>query len=191
MLKKLICAGAAVLILGAGAICASAAENQGEILVWMRCGEKVVTDGSLEIYRAGDPVPEGYLLGEEFGGGVIAGVDIPSPAFALWMSERAGPGTIGHVDEEGLVRFPNLEPGMYLIRQGEPSENYIPIEPFLACVSEELSRVDTYPEVLPEERIPKTAESPETYLGVLGICGALTGLIYALDPRRSRKNTIS
>ncbi len=189
MLKKVICAGAAALLLAAGTVTARATENPGEILVWMRCGENMVTGGTLEIYRAGEPVPEGYLLGEEFGGGVIAGADIPSSAFALWMSERAGPGEVRSVDENGMVWFEDLEPGMYLIRQGETEPGYQPIEPYLACVSEELSRVDTYPEILPAEYIPRTAESPDPYLGALGISAALTGIIYTIEAGKQKKKS--
>ena len=175
MLKKLICAG--LILLSLGSLRAEAADT-GDVLVWLSFGENPVTDGSLEVCRAGDPVPEGYLLEDAYGGGIIAGADVPSPSFALWMSEKAGPGEIYRPDRKGLVRIGGLEPGLYLIRQAEESCCYLPIKPFLVCVTEELVQVDTYPEILPRNDLPKTAQGVDAYLGALGLSLALSGLLY-------------
>lgn len=179
MLKRLLCAAAAMLVLTGPMV--RAEETRGEIACWLQFGEEPVRDGGLELIRAGDPVPEGFRLGEEFGGGIIAGEDIPSAAFAQWMSQKAGPGLEQEPDRLGRVRFRDLEPGIYLIRQGRESRDYCDIEPYLACVSPELSTVDTYPAVLPKSTIPRTAEAPEIYAATLGIALTLTGLFICLD----------
>lgn len=184
MLKKVICTWAVLIFLIGAALTAGAEEFSGEVLVWLRDGEKVITDGSLEIYHAGDPVPEGYLLGPEFGGGIIAGADVPSGEFAHWMADRAGPGILGIPDGNGMIWFKGLAPGMYLIRQGQAAEGYLPVEPYLACVSEELCRVDTYPKLRRQQDLPKTGQRPDAYLGILGSVSAMTGLIFWLQRRK-------
>ena len=178
MQRKTVCAGLILMLLLAVSVQAGATENYGEILVWIQQGEEMFSGGSLEIYRAGTPVPEGYVLGGEFGGGIVAGEDIPSRAFAQWMAERAGPGILCKVGRNGLCRFEDLEPGMYLIRQGEQSDEYKPIDPFLACVSQELRRVDTYPKVEGRNPNPKTGQSYITYLAVISASGAIAGLTF-------------
>lgn len=186
MMKKVICVFAVLFLLSG--VQAYGEQAEGEILVWLRDGEKMITDGSLEIYKAGDPVPEGYLLGPEFGGGIIAGEDVLSGDFALWMAEKAGPGIIGIPDGNGMIWFDGLEPGMYLIRQGRCPEGYEPVDPYLACINEELSRVDTYPKLRKLARPPKTSQSSQVYLGVLGTVIALTGLLYCRDLKKQGEN---
>ena len=187
MPKKLICCLMVFCLLSLVAESVQAVPAGGEIFCWLLWGEETVSDGSLEIYRAGDAVPEGYLLGSEFGGGVIAGEDIPSSAFARWISEKAGPGEMRKPSRSGLVKFTGLEPGIYLIRQGEESKNFAPIEPYLACVSEELVQVDTYPKVLPRKWIPQTGESSWLYMAVIEISLTMTGLLISLKTFRQKE----
>lgn len=189
MPKKLIRGLLLLCLMGILAEAPQAASAGGQIFCWLQWGEETVSDGSLEIYRAGDAVPEGYLLGSEFGGGVIAGEDIPSSAFARWISEKAGPGEMQKPTRSGLVKFSGLEPGIYLIRQGEESEHFEPIEPYLACVTQELIQVDTYPKVIPRKGIPQTAESPYIYLSVLGISLTMTGLLISLNCFREKQRS--
>ena len=179
MLRKLLIICCAVLVLAAAGPGLQAEETEGEIRCWLSFGDSPIRDGALEIFRAGDPVPEGYRLNDAFGGGIIAGEDVPSAAFALWMSQRAVAGTEAEPDKNGLVCFSGLEPGMYLIRQSRLSRDCLPIEPYLACVSPELSQVDTYPELtLLESAIPRTAQYPEVFMGTMGTVLALSGLIF-------------
>ena len=181
MLKKMMLGGLAAVLLTFSALGVSAEEiPEGQIYCWLQFGEETVSDGSLEIYRAGDPVPEGYRLGKEFGGGIISGEDIPSAAFARWMCEKAGPGIQQAPERSGLVKFRGLTPGIYLIRQAEEGTDYYPIEPYLACVTEEMPQVDTYPEVLPRNSLPRTAQYSGVYMGTMGIVLALTGLFFCL-----------
>ena len=189
MLKKVLCAlGILVLLFGA-APQVQATDNSGEIRVNLRDGELVVTDGSMEVYLAGQPVPEGYLLGQEFGGGIIAGEDVPSPDFAQWMAARAGTGMIRTADEQGVVRFTGLEPGLYLVRQCEPSQGYFSISPYLACITEEINIVDTYPKLKSTGSLPRTSEASDLYIGALGLAFGLTGVIFWEEARRMEQKT--
>ena len=87
MLKKMLCMGISVFLICAMSVGMSAQEVKGKINCWLQWGEEAVREGSLEICRIGDPDPEGYRLLPEFGGGIIAGEEIPSEAFALWISK--------------------------------------------------------------------------------------------------------
>lgn len=188
MLKKTLCALGILVLLFGTAPQAWATDNNGEIRVNLRDGELVVTDGSVDLYLAGLPVPEGYLLGQEFGGGIIAGEDTVSAEFAQWMAERAGIGMRRTADAQGVVRFTDLEPGLYLIRQVEPSQGYLPMKPMLACVSEEIDIVDTYPRLKSAYNLPRTAEAPDLYMGALGLAFAITGVIFWEEARKLDQN---
>ena len=176
MLKKLLSVGILFSLLTTMSAGISAEEVTGKINCWLQWGEESSKEGSLEICQVGDSVPEGYRLKQEFGGGIIAGEEIPSEAFALWISKKAGKGMEHEPDRNGLVCFDDLKPGIYLIRQGRESKIFLPIAPYLACVSQELSVIDTYPVILPRSSIPRTGQYSEVYFGTLGIAVALTGI---------------
>lgn len=178
MLKKLVCTGIMLSLLSAMSLGIHAEGIRGKINCWLQWGEEAVRDGTLEICRVGDPTPEGYRLDQAFGGGIVAGEEIPSEAFALWMSKKVGIGTERSPDRNGLIQFDDLEPGLYLISQRKESENFLPVAPYLACVSQELTTIDTYPVVLPRSSIPRTAQYEEVYYGTLGIAVTLTGIFY-------------
>ena len=186
MFRKSLAAALLIGTIFSLAIPISAESAMGEICCWLSFGEEAVTDGALEICRAGEPVPEGYRLGPEFGGGIIAGEDVPSAAFARWMSEKAEQGTVVKVNRNGLVRFRDLEPGMYLIRQAEGFRDYYSVEPYFACVSEELLLIDTYPELIPKSSGPRTDQYSEVYTASMGIAFALTGLSLFMEVKKRK-----
>ena len=189
MLKKMFCAGILLLLITAMPLHGRAQGTTGKINCWLQWGEDPVREGSLEICRIGDPGEEGYSLLPEFGGGIVAGEEIPSEAFALWISQKASEGLEQEPDRNGLVCFENLNPGIYLIRQHMESNSYYPISPYLACISQELSVIDTFPVITPRADIPRTGQYEEVYLGSLGIAVTLTGIFscfYLKSEKRSR-----
>ena len=190
MLKKTLCAlGILVLLFGA-APQVRATDNSGEIRVNLRNGDLAVTDGSVDLYLAGLPVPEGYLLGQEFGGGIIAGEDVVSADFAQWMAARASTGMRRTADDQGVVRFMGLEPGLYLIRQVEPCRGCLPFKPMLACISEGIDIVDTYPKLRSSGSLPNTAQAPDLYIGALGLAFAITGVIFWEEARKMDQDSL-
>lgn len=188
MLKKMLWVGMLILLITAIPLYGYAQGITGKINCWLQWGEDPVREGSLEICRIGDPVEEGYCLLPEFGGGIVAGEEIPSEAFALWISQKASGGMERKPDRNGLVSFEDLEPGIYLIRQRVESDSYYPISPYLACVSQELSVIDTFPVITPRADLPRTGQYEEVYLGSLGIAVTLTGIFsffYLKSEKRS------
>lgn len=121
MLRKTLCTLVVALCLGA--VEARAMEDllPSDIMVTQRCGEYLVAGGAVELCRAGDLSERGFLLGEEFGGGYIAPEDVMSPEFAFWMAQKAAVGQVRPVNSMGIVRFPSMDPGLYLVRQREPA----------------------------------------------------------------------
>lgn len=165
-------------------VLASDSALPGDILVSLRDGEAAVTSGSVELCRAGNLTEDGFLLGEEFGGGFIAMEDVHAPDFALWMSRKAGLGLIGDVDGSGTVRFPAMEPGLYLVRQRIAPDGYYSFRPYLVAVTGEMALVDTYPVMEARETSPSTAESRQPYLAALGVAATLAGFIFWDEARR-------
>ena len=187
-MKKWIIYFYAVLCLSVFILPVKAFAEGGQINCWLLWGDQPVKDGSIEICRAGEPVPEGYRLGPEFGGGIVAGEDTPSSAFALWMSEKARPGEVKIIDSNGLACFTDLKPGLYLIRQFQESSKFLPVDPYIACIPDDLIQVDTYPAVYPRSQTPKTGQCPEIFFGAMGIAVAVTGLIFFIKEEKMRNN---
>ena len=148
MLKKMILGLTVAGLLLAGSLTAAAGEPGGSVQVSLRCGDTPVEGAAVMLCRAGQAIPEGYLLERRFGGGIIMAEDVFSGDLARWMADSAGEGLVGATDEEGRVRFSDLAWGLYLVTQPEAREGYHKMEPYLLCISEELPEADTYPEIL-------------------------------------------
>ena len=188
MLKKMLRVGIFIFMFTVLSAAVQAQGVSGTINCWLQWGENPVREGSLEICRIGDPVEEGYCLLPEFGSGIVAGEEIPSEAFALWISQKAAGGREQEPDRNGLVRFDDLEPGIYLVRQSRESESYYPISPYLACVSPELSLIDTFPVITLKGDLPRTGQYEEVYLGSLGIAVTLTGIFSCFYLKSEKKS---
>ena len=187
MLKKLICTGLLLLALGAIPAAAIGDGLAADILVTQRNGEIPVSGGAVELCRCGDLTQDGYILGEEFGGGFIGFEDLPSPDFALWMSRKAGLGLIQPVNEMGMVRFTACAPGLYLVRQRNAAEGYYDFRPYLVSVTGDMTLVDTYPVMEPMPNNPQTHESVQPFLGAVGVSITLTGFVL-WDQARKRED---
>lgn len=73
---------------------------------------------AVTLYHAGVAAEGGYWLDEVYGGGLVRWGDLPSEALALWLAEHvAAEGTTLAFDTEGSVTFPDLAPGLYLVKQ--------------------------------------------------------------------------
>ena len=183
MLKKTLWA-LVLLFFCTQTVNAQADSLPSDILVTQRDGDRPVTTGTVELCRVGEILEDGFLLGEEFGGGFIALEDVPSPEFAFWMSRKAGVGLVEPVNSRGMVRYPAAEPGLYLIRQRQPAEGYYGFRPYLVTVTGEMTLVDTYPVMERLADNPRTKEPKEPYLAALGVAVTFTGFLFWDEARR-------
>lgn len=115
--------------------------------------------GAVTLYRAGVAVEGGYRLSEVYGGGLVRWGDLPSEALASWLAEHAAAeGTTMPLDKDGSAFFPDLAPGLYLIKQTEPVSAEDNMKPFVV----ELPYEDIWQITVQPQAEPAAQEPPPT-----------------------------
>lgn len=115
-------------------------ENQsGTIIVEMKYDGNAVSGGQLMAYRVARIAENdgnfGFEALEPYDVGEINQENISTPELAAAFAEQiSGEGIEPTVSEAGLVRFENLELGLYLIIQTEAADGFEPLNPFLVSV---------------------------------------------------------
>ena len=179
-MRKVILSLALLAVLSAVMPEAKAAEAYGSIRVKLDAGDLAVTNGAVTLHRVGYPVEDGYRIMESFGGGIIRMQDVGSDHLAQWLAESADEaGMTMLLDADGNAIFSDLEEGLYILIQNQRMDGFYPILPVLLTVpSEEQWHLDVYRQPVPVvTEIPKTAQSPEPFLGILGMVISGTGLL--------------
>lgn len=188
MIRKMVCAlFAAVMLLGLG-VQARAEEMSGTLRITLENGETIVTEGEMTLYYVGKKVSDGYRLTEEFGGGIVKEEDAMSSYLSHWLAETAEGGMPRILDADGSAEFSNLPEGLYLLVQSETAEGYYPIEPFLLTIPYDGRwYIQAYPKA---ERIltetPKTGQSILPYLGIFGMVFSGGGLVLCAASKRKK-----
>lgn len=115
-------------------------ENQkGTIIVEMKYDGNAVSGGKLLAYRVARIVENdgnyGFEALEPYEVGEINQENLNTPELAAAFAEQiSGDGIEPTVSEDGLVRFENLDLGLYLIVQTEAADGFEPLNPFLVSV---------------------------------------------------------
>lgn len=116
--------------------------REGSISITMKDGDRIVTDGSLTLYQAGELVWDGeayaYQLTESFADSQISLESVTSPALPgkleAYAKQTQVTGITQGVTAQGTVVFSQLEPGLYLIVQCRPAKGYESIHSFLVTL---------------------------------------------------------
>ena len=158
--------------------------NTGSITVnW---GQK---SGSVTLFRVGAPISGGYMLRQEFGGGIITKEDVASRALAQWLCERVEyEGWTLPGDDRGGAEFQRLEEGLYLIVQNGAAEGYYPFLPFLAelpCEGQWHVQANPKMEQYPTQQ-PRTGQGMEPFLGMAGMILSGTAGVLLVKTRKKR-----
>ena len=90
------------------------------------------------------------------------------------------------LDADGNAIFPDLEEGLYILVQTERMDGFYPIRPVLISIpQQEQWHLQLYRQPVPVvTEIPPTGQSPEPFLGVLGMVLSSTGLLLCSKKRR-------
>jgi len=169
---------------------AMAAEETGTIQVTVQSGGQAVTGGAVTLYRVGDPLPEGYRIVEEFGGGIVRQEDALSSHLAQWLVElREEEGIPYALDENGSVAFSGLEAGLYLVVQTAAEGECYVFRPFLAELPHEGQWQLHF---CPEARklitqSPPTGQHPAPILGAMGMVITGIGLSLCVGGKKKEK----
>lgn len=195
---------------GFGRILVPDLDAVGSVSVTMADPEtlRVVSGGTLTLYRVADvrldnDADYSFELTEDFAGSTADLTGALDADLARGLADYAADagltGVTREVSSDGLVRFSDLAPGLFLLVQHLAAEGYYEVSPFLVSIPLEedgayVYDVDATPKMellkekpeepgTPEEPgvpgtpdMPKTADATEALPGALALAGALTSL---------------
>lgn len=172
----------------------------GSIAVTMACQGKVVSGGTLTLYRVGtiseDDGNYDFALTEDFIGSRLSLEEITSGTLAeklsVYASNQGLKGTEVTIGTDGRAAVSDMSLGLYLIVQTRAAEGYEAVSPFLVSVPMNEDGHYVYaveaapkmslltkktPEKPPAAKIPQTGQMnwPVPVLAVLGLCLLLLG----------------
>ena len=188
MLKRLFFSLSAVALAAALSLPAQAGELGGSIRLDLEVGDFVVTNGAVKLYQVAQQGPEGYLVSDSFGGGLVKPEDALSSSLAQWLAQTAEDGGITRLlDADGCAEFSRLPDGLYLVVQSEKMDGFYPFEPFLVTIPMDGERdIQVSPPVfLIFSESPATGQDMQPFLGVAGM--VVSGLGLALCAMGKRK----
>lgn len=188
MLKRLFFSLSAVALAAALSLPAQAGELGGSIRLDLEVGDFVVTNGAVKLYQVAQQGPEGYLVSDSFGGGLVKPEDALSSSLAQWLAQTAEDGGITRLlDADGCAEFSRLPDGLYLVVQSEKMDGFYPFEPFLVTIPMDGERdIQVNPPVFPiVAESPATGQDMQPFLGVAGM--VVSGLGLALCAMGKRK----
>lgn len=188
MLKRLFFSLSAVALAAALSLPAQAGELGGSIRLDLEVGDFVVTNGAVKLYQVAQQGPEGYLVSDSFGGGLVKPEDALSSSLAQWLAQTAEDGGITRLlDADGCAEFSRLPDGLYLVVQSEKMDGFYPFEPFLVTIPMDGERdLQVSPPVFPiVAESPATGQDMQPFLGVAGM--VVSGLGLALCAMGKRK----
>ena len=148
----------------------------------------MVTNGAVKLYQVAQQGPEGYLVSDSFGGGLVKPEDALSSSLAQWLAQTAEDGGITRLlDADGCAEFSRLPDGLYLVVQSEKMDGFYPFEPFLVTIPMDGERdIQVSPPVFPiVAESPATGQDMQPFLGVAGM--VVSGLGLALCAMGKRK----
>ena len=172
MLKRLFFSLSAVALAAALSLPAQAGELGGSIRLDLEVGDFVVTNGAVKLYQVAQQGPEGYLVSDSFGGGLVKPEDALSSSLAQWLAQTAEDGGITRLlDADGCAEFSRLPDGLYLVVQSEKMDGFYPFEPFLVTIPMDGERdIQVSPPVFPiVAESPATGQDMQPFLGVAGM----------------------
>ena len=160
-----------LLIQGVIPVCAA---QTGSIAVTLedKKNQKLVTGGEITLYQVAALVIQDNKAGYKYVNGFedcgISLEDLSDSGLAEKLDQKrpdTACGTAKPVDEQGQVKYTDLEEGLYLLVQTKKSEGYEMIRPFLVSLPMETEygwnyEVDASPKV--ETLIPDTPDKPNT-----------------------------
>ena len=188
MLKRLFFSLSAVALAAALSLPAQAGELGGSIRLDLEVGDFVVTNGAVKLYQVAQQGPEGYLVSDSFGGGLVKPEDALSSSLAQWLAQTAEDGGITRLlDADGCAEFSRLPDGLYLVVQSEKMDGFDPFEPFLVTIPMYGERdIQGRPPVFPiVAEAPAKGQDMQPFLGVAGM--VVSGLGLALCAMGKRK----
>lgn len=145
--------------------------RKGTISITMRCGQNAVAGGTLTVYRvgavSGTAGSYAFELTGKFENCGISITDIQSSELAGkladYVAENGVVGLTKELDEQGMLTFTNLKPGLYLLIQNRAASGFEKVSPFLVTVP--ITENGTYiydVDASPKTEVKQVEEETET-----------------------------
>ena len=172
---KLLAAAAISLSLG---LQVQAVEETGSLHLWLDAGDLAVTNGAVNLYKAG----------EESDGGFVREADARASHLAQWLAQMPQDGGITRLlDADGRASFSELPKGLYLVVQSQRMDGFHPFRPFLITVPMDGDmEIEIQPLIQPIvlEPVPATGQHPGPMMAAVGMVLSGLGLAWMLLPGR-------
>lgn len=185
MFRRIICTFWALAVAGALRVPAQAAQT-GSIRILPKCGNEILSDGSILLYRVGIPQEGGYRVTDGLADWTIWTEDIYSEEVKQWiLKQERKEGILGEAVNGKGVMFSDLVPGLYLAVQQIPAPGYFAFSPQLVEVPEEENwKIEKSISVMRDAPIPQTSDRPAPIIGAMGLGFAITLLMLMIDQRK-------
>lgn len=141
-------------------------DRKGSIAATMTYEDEPVPGGTLTLYRVASIHPTDAALlhyVQDFENCGVSLNDLGSAtaeALATYVKDNRFQGLTQKIDDNGFVKFENLEVGLYLLLQKESAKGFHEISPVLICVPNNEDGVYVYDVICaPKQEVQK--ESPE------------------------------
>lgn len=116
--------------------------EKGSIEITIHCGHTIITNGTIVLYRVGEIYEDNgnysFALTGDFISCGQSLEDVHSSELAKDLADYATDQTLTgvtkEIDQNGKVKFSDLDLGLYLLVQSEISEGYNKADPFLVSV---------------------------------------------------------
>ncbi len=187
MLKRIFCGLSAIALAAVLGLPVQAGEAGGSIRLDLDVGDFAVTNGAVKLYQVALQGPEGYMLSDSFGGGMVKPEDALSSSLAQWLAQTAEDGGITRLlDADGCAEFSRLPDGLYLVVQSENMDGFYPFEPFLVSIPMEGERdIQVSPPISPiVAESPATGQDMQPFLGIAGMVVSGLGLALCVAGKR-------
>lgn len=187
MLKRIFCGLSAIALAAVLGLPVQAGEAGGSIRLDLDVGDFAVTNGAVKLYQVALQGPEGYMLSDSFGGGMVKPEDALSSSLAQWLAQTAEDGGITRLlDADGCAEFSRLPDGLYLVVQSENMDGFYPFEPFLVSIPMEGEwDIQVSPLISPiVAESPATGQDMQPFLGIAGMVVSGLGLALCVAGKR-------
>lgn len=182
MFRRIICTFWALAVAGSLRVPVQAAQT-GSIRILSKCGNEILSDGSVLLYQVGIPQEGGYRVTDGLADWTVWREDVYSEEVRQWILKQELTKQIpaDAISGDGIL-FSDLMPGLYLAVQERPAEGYFSFSPQLIEVPQgDLWEIEKSLSVIRDAPIPQTSDRPAPIIGAMGLGFVITLVILMVD----------
>ena len=162
-----------------------AAERTGSITVQPQWCGTIVEGGTVSAQQVGKQTERGYILTDGLANWKVDESELTNEEWIRWLDQRSSTGEIIVAAGKNGALFEDLEPGIYLIRNREPADEYKAFLPFLMMVPSEGNwDLAAKPKLIHTGESPHTGDRPAPIIAAMGIGLSAAVLMVLVDEHK-------